>query len=248
MRPLIPSLAALAALACGPLAHAGAEFRAGYGSWRYDISGTVTDRNRTYDLQQDLELEPAGRRSIEVEWDTPSGWWPDLAVSFSQVGGTGEADYQSISLDLLGNPIFQDETIVASADFDDVDVTARYPFGLGALQAAAGITVKRLRGTVVIDDSGNPPPSRQQYDETVPQLHGQLRWPIARWLALGTTVQGISYDGNRALEWQAGAELSLGVFRLEAGWQEKRYEVKLTDYALDARLDGALARVGFVFR
>jgi len=248
MRNLIPSLAALAAFACGPLAHAAPEFRAGYGSWRYDIAGTVRDGDRTYDLQEDLELEAAGRRSIVVEWDTPTSWLPNLAVSFSQVGGSGEAEYRSVSLDLLGNPLFQDETVSASADFDDLDVTLRYPFGLGPVQAAAGVTVKRLRGEVLIDDSGNPPPSRQRYDETVPQLHGQLRWPFARRLAATATGQGISYDGNRAVEWRAGAELTLGPVLLEAGWQEKRYEVNLSDYALDARLDGAVARVGFVFR
>jgi len=249
MHPLYRCLAALPALACCATATAAQEFRAGYGSWRYEISGTVTDRNRTYDLQQDLELEPAGRRSVMVDWDTPSGWWPDWSVSFSQVGGAGDAAYQSIQLDLLGNPVFQDETITASADFDDFDVTARYPFRLGPFQAAAGLVVKRLRGTVLIDDSGrDPPETRQEYDETVPELHGQLRWPLARWLVASVAGQGISYDGNRALEWRAGAELLLGPLRLEAGWQEKRYEVRLTDYALDARLDGALARIGFVFR
>jgi hypothetical protein len=248
MRPCFPAIAALAAFACNAPALAASEFRAGYGTWRYDITGTVTDRDRSYDLQRDLHLETSGRRSVLVEWDTPEGWLPDLAVTFSEVGGSGEAEYQSVSLDLLGNPIFGDETITASADFDDLDVTLRYPFGMGPLQASAGLTVKRLKGEVLIDDSGNPPPSRQRYDETVPELHGQLRWPLARWLVASTTVQGISYDGNSVLEWRAGGEVLLGPLRLEAGWQSKRYEVNLTDYALDAQLDGALARIGFVFR
>lgn len=248
MRTVIPSLAALAACLCSPPSHAAPEFRAGYGTWQYDISGTVRDGDRTYDLQQDLELDGAGRRNVVVEWDTPTRWLPNFALSLSQMGGSGEAEYQTVSLDVLGNPLVQDETIRASADFDDLDVTLRYPFGLGPVTAAAGLTIKRLRGEVLIDDSGNPPRSRQDYDETVPQLHGQLRWPLRRWLGVNATAQGISYDGNRALEWRAGAELMLGPLLVEAGWQAKRYEVNLADYALDARLDGAVARVGFVFR
>jgi outer membrane protein len=247
MRPLIPCFAALAALAASAPA-AAAEFRAGYGGWRYDITGTVTDRDRVYDLQQDLALETAGRRSILVEWDTPSGWWPDLAVSFSDLGASGEAAYQTLTFDLLGNPIgTEDQTIHATASFDDYDVTLRYPFAVGAATYTAGVTVKKLRGTVVIDDSGNPPPSRQAYDETVPQVHAGLRWALGKRFAVLATAQGIQAGGNSALEWRAGAEVRLGPLLVEAGWQEKRYDIALDDYALDARLGGALARIGFVF-
>lgn len=247
MRPFLLCIAALPALAwCGSAT--AAEFRASYGSWRYDINGTVTDRDRVYDLQDDLALQTSGRRTLLVEWDTPSGWWPDLAVSLSDLGGSGQAEYQTLTFDLFGNPIgTEDQTIQAAATFDDYDVTARYPFAVGAAAFALGVTVKKLSGTVVIDDSGNPPPSRQDYDETVPEAHASLRWTLGKRVAILGTLQGIQADGNRALEWRAGAELRLGALLVEAGWQERRYNITLDDYALDARLGGALARAGFVF-
>ena len=248
MRRLILCLAALPALGCCTAAFAAPEFRAGYGSWRYDLSGTVTDRDRTYDLRQDLEMEPSsGRHSVLIEWDTGPGWWPDLALAYVKLGAAGHHEETFTLFDFLGQPIgTQTESITASADFDDYDLTLRYPFGLGPLQCAAGVTVKKLRGDVLIDDTSNPPPSRQSYDETVPELHAQLRWPLARWLALTAAGQGIKYDGNSASEWRATAELRLGPVLLEGGWQAKRYDIQLTGYALDAQLDGALARIGFV--
>ena len=248
MRKLLLCLAALAALGWSAPGVAAPEFRATYGSWRYDLSGTVTDRSRTYDLQNDLALESSGRRSVLIEWDTGPGWWPDWSASFSQLGASGYREYQSFGLDIFGNPFAQDQTITASADFDDFDLTARYPFRLGALDLAAGVSAKKLRGEVLIDDTGNPPASRQSYDETVPEIFASLRLPLGKALALAGSAQGIEAGGNSALEWRAGAELRLAAVLLEAGWQEKRYDLKLDDYALDARLDGAFARIGLVFR
>lgn len=248
MRPLSVSFAALAALAwCAPLA-AAPEFRVGYGGWRYGISGTVTDINRTYDLQDDLALEPSGRRSILAEWDTPTGWLPDLSATFTALGASGYREETFTVFDLLGNPVgSRTESIAASADFDDYDVTARYPFTLGAVRLSAGVTVKRLRGEVVIDDSTQSQPSYQRYDETVPELYAALRWPLGRRVALVASGQGIRAGDSSALEWRGGAELRAGPVLLEAGYQVKRYDIDVGDYALDAQLDGALGRLGFVF-
>jgi hypothetical protein len=249
MRPSFHPLAAVAVLAwCAPLA-AAPEFRAGYGHWRYALSGTVTDPNRTYDLQDDLALETSGRRSILVEWDTPAGWFPDLSASFAQLGASGYREETFVELDLLGNPLgTQTESIAAFAEFDDFDLTARYPFGLGPLALSAGVTVKRLRGSVLIDDSRQSEPSYQSYDETVPQLHAGLRWPLGRWLTLVAAAQGIRAGDSSALEWRGGAELRLGVVLLEGGYQVKRYDIDVGDYALDATVDGALLRAGLALR
>lgn len=248
MRPLSVSFAALAALAwCVPLA-AAPEFRVGYGGWRYDISGTVTDTNRTYDLQDDLALETSGRRSILVEWDTPAGWLPDLSASFTALGASGYREETFTVFDVLGNPVgTQTESIAASADFDDYDLTARYPFSLGPARISLGVTVKRLRGEVLIDDSTQSQPSRQRYDETVPEIAAALRWPLGKRLALVASGQGISAGRNSTLEWRGGAEVRLGAVLLEGAWQVKRYDIDVGDYALDAQLDGVLARLGFVF-
>lgn len=249
MRSALPAgLAGAVALACCAGATA-AEFRATVGQWRYDLAGTVTDRGRTYDFQRDLALQTAGRRSVQLEWDTGPGPWPNWSASFAQLGAAGERE-ETFTLFFGGIPVgSQTESVAASAEFDDVDLTARYPFSLGALQMALGLTAKRLRGEVLIDDSTQSGPSRQQYDETVPQLHAQLRWPLGKGLVLAAAGQGIEHDGSNALEWRAAAEIRwLAPLLLEAGWQEKRYDLNLGSYALDAQLDGAVLRAGLLLR
>lgn len=234
-------LGAIALLLAAP---AGAtEFRATAGVWRYDIGGTVTDRGQTYDLQEELEMQPSGRRSWAIEWDTPKGPLPDLALAYGRIGATG---YHEETVTIFPLPP-QTETIEASADFDDYELTARYPFGTGAFRVALGVTVKKFDGEVLIDDSTNPPASRQQYDETVPLAHGQLRIALGKRLAFVATAQGASAGGSSASEWRALAQLRLEPLIVEGGWQEKRYELNLDGRALDARLDGGLLRIGYLW-
>jgi outer membrane protein len=220
-------------------AHA-AELRATLGSWGYHIDGAVVDRGQRYDLRDDLELDPDGRRSLRLEWDTPRGWWPDLALGYTQIAAHGD----HAETTLLGT-----RTIETDADFDHVDLVARYGVRLGPLRAAAGLALQQLRGELVIEDSDDPAPRRERYDELIPQLHAQLRWRLGSGLTLAAVGQGIEHDGDRALDLRAVAELRfMAPLLLEIGWQEQRYEIGLADYALDARVRGALFRIGVLYR
>lgn len=220
-----------------------AEFRAALGSWRYDLSGSVTDRGETFDFKNDLGLRPSGRRSLLLGYDTAEGW-PDFAASFSQIGAQGERTETRPGLLPINPP--QTRRLATDADFDDYDLTARVPWRLGGAVLSLGLTAKWLRGALVIDDSNEPAPRRQNYNEIFPQLHVQLRWPWSRFLTLAATAQGIEYRGSVANEYRAALELRLGKLLLEGGWQEKRYEITLDNYRLDARFDGALLRIGFL--
>lgn len=241
----VQGVAVLLLIACGS---AQAEFRAVVGRWDYDLSGFVVDRGETYDFERDLGVQATGRRSVRLELGTPEGW-PDLAASFTELGARGQRE-ESFDLEspLLPLPIESEpRRITSDADFDDLDLTARVPLQWGPAAVALGLTAKRLRGTVLIDDSDQPAPRRQEYDEVFPQLHADLRWPVTGFLALNAGLQGISYQGSRAVEWRAAVELRLlRRLLLEAGWQKKGYEITVGDDRLDATLDGALLRFGFL--
>jgi len=237
---MLGAVAALVALA--PLPARAAELRATLGGWGYHFQGDVVDKGTRYDLQEDLELEAHRRRSVALEYDTPKGWWPDFAASFTQMGARGDHT-EAVTLPLPGT-----RTIATDADFDNYEIVARYPMRFGPLRVSAGVAIQQLKGELVIEDSEQAAPSRERYDETfpVPHVQARLHSPV---FALVTTAQGLSYDGNRAFEWRALVEARfLEPLQLEVGWQDKRYEIELADYALDTRVSGVLVRVGLVYR
>lgn len=241
------SLAALAL--CGACAAWGAELRAGAGGWHYDLAGKVNDNGNVYDFDQDLALHPEGRRSIMLEWDTPSGWYPDLAASYSRIGASGSHE-QTVPVFVGGIQVGTvTRTINASADFDDYDLALRYPWRWGSLRLTGGAVAKRLKGRVDIADSQQSQAIHETYDETVPELQLGLRWPLGRWFTLAATGQGLEYRGSRAYEWRGVLELrGLGPLFADAGWQLKRYDIDVDGYALDAKLNGALFRLGLLLR
>ena len=240
---LIPAGAAVVLCGlCAPGAQA-AEFRATLGGWGYHFEGKVDDRGTRYDFQDDLELESRRRRSASLEFDTRPGWWPDFAASYNQLG----ADGHHTETTTIG-PVTDTRVIATAARFDNYDLVARYPFRLGPFRASAGLAVQQLRGEIQIEDSADALLRHERYDEIFPQLHAQLRWRIAG-VTLVATGQGVEYDGSRALEWRANAQVRwLQPLLVEFGWQDKRYRISLTDYALDARMRGALVRIGFLYR
>lgn len=247
MKSISRRVAVLAALCCLPQL-ARAEFRADFGAWRYDLSGQVTDGGNTYDFDRNLELKPSGRSSAHLAWETGPGAWPDWSASYAKFGATGHHVETFTVTNPPLPPVQQTVTIDATADLSDYDVAMSWPVHAGSLATGLGLAVKRLSGVVVIDDSSNPPPRHEHYSETFPELYLGLRLPLGSALALTGAAQGVSYGGNRAFEWRAGAELRLFThLLLEAGYQVKRYKIDLDNYKLDARLSGALVRAGWVW-
>lgn len=229
-----------AAPAYGAQAH-GPELRTLFGGWTYDIEGTVDDDGTRYDFKDDLDLEPRSRRGFALEVDTPAGGCPDFTLSYTPIGARGEHRE-----DIVLPP--STRTILTDVDFDIHELVARWPLYGSRWRLSAGGAVQRLRGKVVINDSSEAESRHQRYDETFPLLHLQLR-RSSRKFALEVVAQGIAYDGSRALEWRALAEIRfLAPFVVQFGWQERRYEIELADYALDARVRGPVLRFGAFYR
>jgi hypothetical protein len=232
---------ALTALAAASPLHA-EEVRALFGGGHYGLEGSVVDRGVHYDFDDDLGLELQRRRGFALEVDTPPGGWPDFTVSYTPLAASGQRS------EPVTFPFPATRTILTNADFDIHEVVVRWPLNQGRLRASLGVTVQRLEGELVIDDNQEARQRHEHYDEVFPQLHVQLR-RATRKFALETVAQGISYDGSRALEWRALAEARfLGPFTVQFGWQERRYRIELADYALDARVRGALLRFGVLYR
>lgn len=224
------------AILAGP-ATAG-EIRATVGGWQYGLSGSATDAGTVYDFERDLGVGKDSGRSVQLAWDTGPGWWPDLEFTYSGIKAGGTRTFTS-------PPLPGSRTLAVAADTVDLDLTARYPLYWHDLSTSIGLSLKRLAGDIRIDDSDQPQPSRQRFNEFIPQGQLQFRWDLSRFLVLGATAQGIAYQGDHAVEWRAGSELRLfDPVLVDFGWQDKRYKLTAGDYALDARVRGLYLRVG----
>lgn len=244
----IISAAALAVL-CAPATHA--EVRGAYGNWLFGISGTAVEGGKTYDFERDLAARRAGNNSLQLAWDTGPGWWrPDLELNLSRIGVQGSnTGLRCTQVVPVGPPSCVTTTLTVDSNFHDEELVARYPLNSGALKLSAGLAVKHLRGTVVITDSSQSQPSRGDYNQTFPELHADLRWPVTSWAVLELVGQGAQYQGSRAFEWRAGFEVqALAPLLIEASWQQKRYDINVNRDALNVSLDGALLRAGFLLR
>jgi len=235
---------ALMACVAGP-AQAG-EFRAGLGGWHYGMEGTVVDGGDALDFEDDLALRGQGRRSVMLGWKFAAGAWPDVTLTHGQIGARGLHEQSSTTqfgpIGLTGSSV-----LATDADFDDTDLVLAWGWSAAGFDGALGAAAKWLKGDVLITDTSDGEQVRQPYDVVFPELHVQARRRFGGWSALAVTAQAVEYSGDRAVEWRAAFEVDL--FRplwLELAWQEKRYEIGVADYALDADLDGLLVRFGVV--
>lgn len=233
---------ALALLFCG---HAQAEsLRFGAGIWDYEVTGSEVDNGVRRDFQRDLDVRPGSKTRVALEFDWRKAWWPDLAATYSEFGGDGDVSGQN------GGSLFGGGTsgVTTRAELRGIDFTARWPLPLGDFTFSPGLSLQKLDGEVVIEDSANNTVTRQALDEIFPQIHGELRWEPLDWLSISGVVQAISDGEQSANEYRVLAGVQVfGPLRLEAGWQQKRYDLQKPQFEIHTRLSGALFQAGLAF-
>ncbi len=239
-----PGFFVLALLFCatataGPL-------RFGAGLWDYEVTGNDVDNGVRRDFQSDLAVQPTAKMRLALEFDWRDAWFPDLAATYSEFGGEGNvAGETGDGLLGLGGGSAGVET---RAELRNMDITLRWPLAIGAVTFSPGLSLQKLDGEVTIEDPANNSHTRQELDEIFPQLHGELRWEPTDWASLSGVVQAIASGDQAANEYRIMAGVNLfSALRIEAGWQQKRYDLKQDDFELHARLRGLLFQAGLTF-
>lgn len=217
------------------------------GLWDYKVTGHDVDNGVRRDFQRDLAVQPAGQLRLAAEYDWRESWYLDLAATYSTFGGDGSTTVQNGG-GLLGIGSGSSTVTTTHADLRDVDFTARWPFEFGDFTFSPGLSLQKLDGEVLIEDRGNNTVSRQNVNEIFPQVHGELRWQPADRFSVSGVVQAISSGEQAAGEYRVLAGWQIyGPVLLQAGWQEKRYDLKQPRFEIHARLRGLLFQAGFLF-
>jgi hypothetical protein len=241
-------LSLLLALAASSAPAMAGDLTAHYLNWNYEVEGFASDSDSRFDFSEDLDIKVRQKSLLALTWDTGPGWWPNLSASYVpvQAGGRKTVTTQS---SFLGIPTgSQSANVIADADLDDIDLSLHYPLQLGSLAISLGATLKKLEGTLVLQEEGDDKESRERVDETFPM--GRLGLHIApwHWLLLDAHADYVAYQGNRASNLGLQAALRLGDLSLALGWQERNYRVDTSSYRVDADLAGVFAGIGLVLR
>ncbi|HUS24571.1 MAG TPA: hypothetical protein VM369_06450 [Candidatus Binatia bacterium] len=226
-----------------------AEVRLSAAGWRDDLSGRVDRDGQTLDFERDLDAQADAARGLRAEWDT-GRWWPDLSAATVRSRGSGHVSRSGpLSFGPIVIPGSATTQIDTDASYDDTELAARWPLAWGPLRVSLGLAAKWLDGEVRITDTSDGSTSRQRYRILFPEAHTVLAWRVWPGLQAEGVAQGLSYRGDRAMEWRALLRVTrLAPLLVEGGWQQKRYRVVDDDGAVvDARLAGPWLALGLAF-
>ncbi len=219
------------------------------GGWAYDISGTFTNTSEL-DLQDDLGLQPTARENYVLGY-TPakSGWIPALEFDYTRIAADGQQRFQTLpttGLEPVTGIVVPTETVVDDrTSVNDFELTARWPWQIGAFTLLGGITLTTLNGSIMVADESNGQRQTQNINETFPLLSAGVEWQPIESLRLSLSGDYVQYDGNRADELEARLLWKfLGPIGLEGGYRQRRYKINEPMARLDATVSGA--RIGLV--
>lgn len=224
------------------------DFSISAANWNFAVQGSVRDGDSSLDFDKDLAVRPREKIIYSATWNTGPGLWPDLAAGYAPIRAGGE---QVVTNDtgLLGIPIGgSTATIAADADLDDLELSLRYPLTVGSAALSLGITLRQLRGDILVKEESDAEARREAIDKIFPMAHLQFRWPLANWLSLEAAGNYVADQGDRAEDYRVQATALLGPLSLSGGWQYKSFRINSNSYLLDADLSGAFAGLGFVIR
>ncbi len=204
--------------------------------WKAAPSGTVTESGVKYDIEDDLHMKAESIIGGGIEWGDLFGRFQNLNFT-----GTGEI---TVDTTLLGIPIFsQTASVTSRVDFDDW--TAGWtPLNWKILRL--GVAVKHLSG--ILDAQEQDTIGSYKVDETFPLV------VLGATLPFGDTGIQIAADGmwisqgdNTVYEYQLGLERVGAGLQAALGYRRQRYDIRDGDEALDAKVDGLFASVGWGF-
>ncbi len=242
-------IAALLVLSFSPAQAGDARAYAFIGGWAYDITGIYTNTS-ALDLEEDLGLQSTARQNYLIGYAPAQlGWVPMLEFDYVRIVADGQQRFQNLpatGLDPVTGMFIPTEAVVDDrTSVNDYELTARWPWRLGAFTLMGGITLTTLKGTVMVADESNGQQQTQKINETFPLLGLGVEWQPTDTLRLSLSGDYVQYDGNRADELEARLLWKLlGPVGLEAGYRQRRYKIIEPMNALDAKVAGA--RIGLV--
>ena len=222
---------------------------AGAGYWQQGYEGDVTSGPAIADIENDLGLDDDERNVLlYVAIEHPVPGLPNIRAQYMNMDTTG-ANLLSRTIDFNGQSFTIAEQVDTAVDFTQLDAVFYYELLDNVVSLDLGMAVTHIEGEISVQS--NLDRASADFDEIVPMLYAATRINLPTtgfWL--GAQAQGISYDGNSLIEYnaQVGYESDIG-FGIEAGYRAVQLELDSFEDVQDAELEvsGPYAALNFHF-
>ena len=221
---------------------------AGAGTWQQSFSGDVTSGVSTVDIEQDLGLDDDDNVLFFLALEHPIPGLPNVRVQHMSVAVDGN-NTLSRTIDFNGTTFTISDDVLTEVDFTQTDAVFYYQLLDNVVSLDLGLAVSQLDGFVSVATALDS--ARADFDEVIPMVYAKARVDLPLtgfWV--GAEGQGISYDDNSLLEYNAqiGWESQIGL-GIEAGWRSLTMELDAFDDVEDAELTvkGPYAAINYHF-
>ena len=241
-----------AALAMTPLVvHADPVFGfyAGAGTWQQGYGGDVTSGLTEVDVENDLGLDDDERNVVlYAALEHPVPGLPNIRAQYMSMDTSGD-NLLGRTIEFNGQSFTVAEAVNTQFDLTQTDAVFYYELLDNVVSLDLGLAITLLEGEISVQSTVAS--ASAEFDEVIPMLYGKARVDLpltGLWIA--AEGQGISYDGNSLIEYNAhvGYETEIG-FGIEAGYRGIVMELDTFEGVQKAKIDisGPYAALNYHF-
>jgi outer membrane protein len=221
---------------------------AGAGTWQQSFAGDVTSGVTVVDIEDDLALDDDSNVVFYAALEHGVPVLPNIRAQHFSMDVDGE-NVLSRTIEFNGETFAIDEAVATTVDLTQTDAVLYYELLDNVVSLDVGMAVSMIEGSIEVVSSTDG--AEADFDEVIPLLYAKARADLPfSGLWIGAEAQGISYDDNSLVEYnaQVGWESDLGL-GVEAGWRGVQMELDAFDDVQSAEVDvtGPYAAINFHF-
>jgi outer membrane protein len=252
MKPTKKLASCLLALGLMPFSMAQADtvfgIYAGAGTWQQDYSGEVVSSISSVDIEDDLGLDSDDNAVFYLAMEHGVPVVPNIRAQHFSLDVDGN-NVLSRTIEFNGQVFNLSDAVTTVVDLTQSDAVFYYEVLDNAVSLDLGLAVSLLDGSIEVGNGTDS--ASADFDEVVPMLYAKVRSDLPlTGLWVGAQAQGMSYDDNRLIEFDAqiGWESEVG-FGIEAGYRAVQIELDTFDDVDNAEIDvsGPYAAVNYHF-
>ncbi|MFT7654244.1 MAG: outer membrane protein [Limisphaerales bacterium] len=224
-------------------------FYAGAGTWQQGYGGDVTSGLTEVDVENDLGLDDDERNVVlYAALEHPLPGLPNIRAQYMKMDTSGD-NLLGRTIEFNGQSFTVAEAVNTQFDLTQTDVVFYYELLDNTISLDLGLAISLLEGEIAVQSTLAS--NSAEFDEVIPMLYAKARVDLpltGLWLA--AEGQGVSYDGNSLIEYNAhvGYETEIG-FGIEVGYRGIALELDTFEDVQQAEIDisGPYAALNYHF-